>query len=100
MSIRNCPTREELSSYVRGGLPEDLMEAVAEHVETCVICDATVEELELQGDSLFRGLQHPVPPLPELDSPDYRRAMEAAEAVGLVAVVPSPHQLPSHRCPS
>ena len=83
VAIRNCPTREELSSYVQGGLPEELTEAVAEHIETCVICDATLDELERQGNSLFRGLRHPVPPRPELDSPEYQRAMEAAEAAGL-----------------
>jgi serine/threonine protein kinase len=82
VSIRKCPTPEELSSYVQGGLPEDLTEAVAEHIETCVICDATVEELGRQGNSLFRGSRRPAPPPPELESPEYRRAMEAAEAAG------------------
>ena len=83
MSIQKCPTREELSSYIQGALPEDLSQSVTEHIETCVSCDATLDELERQGDSLFRGLRQPAPPLPELDSPDYQRAMEAAEAAGL-----------------
>jgi serine/threonine protein kinase len=83
VAIRNCPTREELSSYIQGGLPEDLTEAVAEHVETCVICDATLDTLERQGDPLFRGLRSPVPPPSELDSPEFQRAMQAAEAAGL-----------------
>ena len=83
VAIRNCPTREELSSYIQGGLPEELTEAVAEHVETCVICDATLDALERQGDPLFRGLRHPAPPPSELDSPEFQRAMKAAEAAGL-----------------
>lgn len=83
MSSQNCPTREQLSGYVEGRLPDDLVEAVAEHVETCAICDATVEELERQSDSPFQALRDPVPPLVGLDSPQYKRALKTAEAAGL-----------------
>jgi serine/threonine protein kinase len=82
MSPQIHPTPEELSGYVHGTLPEDLADGVAEHVETCMDCEATVETLERQGDSLLQDLQRPVPPDPDLDSPECQRAVAAAATIG------------------
>jgi serine/threonine protein kinase/WD40 repeat protein/formylglycine-generating enzyme required for sulfatase activity len=76
------PTADELSGYVHGTLPEDLADAVAEHVETCVDCETVVEMLEQQGDSLLHQLQQPVQPDSDLESPECRRAVAAAAAIG------------------
>ena len=54
MSSQNCPSREQLSGYVLGVLPPEATDAVAAHVETCIACEDTLEELERQEDSLLR----------------------------------------------
>lgn len=82
MSPEIHPTPDELSGYVHRTLPEDLADAVAEHVETCVECETAVEMLEQQGDSLLHQLQRPAPPDPDLDSPECQRAVAAAAAIG------------------
>ena len=82
MSPQIHPTPDELSGYVHGTLPEAVADAVAEHVETCADCEATVEMIERQGDSLLHQLQRPVPPDPDLDSPECQRAVAAAAAIG------------------
>ena len=97
MSFRNCPTREQLSDFSIGILPPDVAETVAVHVDTCVDCERTLAELGRQQDSLMRQLRSPAPGLAELDSPEYQRAMEAAEAVGQggVATLAAPAPEPS-----
>lgn len=60
MAPETHPSPDELAGYVHGTLPEDRVDSVAEHVETCVACEATVETLERQGDSLLEELRRPV----------------------------------------
>ena len=82
MSLETHPTRDELAGYVHGTLPEERADTVAEHVETCVACEATVVTLEQQSDSLLDELRRPVAPDPDLESPECQRAIAAAVAIG------------------
>lgn len=83
MVQHTCPSREQLSGYALGTLPEDQAESVAEHVETCAACDATVDSLESQGDSVIDHLRQPGPIPPEIDSPECQEAIVRAEAIAL-----------------
>jgi serine/threonine protein kinase len=82
MSRATCPTPEQLSGYVEGALPPDVAETVAAHLETCSDCEDTLASIEQQGNPLLDDLRQPDPLRSELESPEYRRAIEAAEAAG------------------
>lgn len=82
---RECPSTKLLSSYVRGTLSDKEAETVAEHVETCVECEATVEKLEIEGDAILRAVRNLAPADSELASPECREALARAEAAGSVA---------------
>jgi serine/threonine protein kinase/outer membrane protein assembly factor BamB len=83
MSSETCPTREQLSGYIKGTLPSDAAESVAAHLETCGDCEDTLSAMEQQGDTLLHNLRQPDSLLSELESPECRRAIEAAEAACL-----------------
>lgn len=76
-----CPHHGLLIGYALGTIPEEQAEAVAEHVETCAACEATVEGLESEGDTVVNCLRRPTPPPAETDSPECREAIARAEAI-------------------
>jgi WD40 repeat protein/serine/threonine protein kinase len=78
MNEQNCPTGDQLAGYVRGTIPDEEAEAIAEHLETCVQCEATVEQIESQGDSLIANLRRPLPS--EIELPECQEAMAHADA--------------------
>lgn len=79
MNEQNCPTRDQLAGYVQGTIPDEKAEAVAEHLETCGQCEATVEQIESHGDSLIANLRRPLPS--EIESAECQEAMGHAEAI-------------------
>jgi serine/threonine protein kinase len=55
------PSREELSAYLLGTLPEEESEAVSQHLVECPSCEATAEKLEAMSDTVVEKLRGGVP---------------------------------------
>src|SRR5262245_9915236 len=79
--MTTCPGREQLSGYVQGLLPEGAFEEIAEHVEQCVACEATVLTLEGAPDTLVSALRQPAPADPVLAEKACQRAVEQIQAL-------------------
>jgi tRNA A-37 threonylcarbamoyl transferase component Bud32 len=74
-----CPPREVLAHFNAGLLPDDRLEAVAEHVATCPPCEATLHTLHAE-DALVGRLRNGSG-LPDVSSePEYLRMEAAARA--------------------
>jgi WD40 repeat protein len=52
-----CPSPEVLSAFNLGELPEPALEEVADHMEQCPRCQATVEALDRESDSVVTCLR-------------------------------------------
>jgi WD40 repeat protein len=59
VSGRQCPDPEELSAFVLGTLPEDLLRSVARHLDDCRACEAVVAGLDQLSDPVIAGLRRP-----------------------------------------
>jgi len=81
MPPNSCPTQEILCDYVRGTLFENLAEEVVEHLDTCLECETTVEELERQSDSLIEKLRRPVIQNDYQRESQFQHVVEMAEAL-------------------
>lgn len=57
MNTSKCPVPQELADYVLGRLPEDSAQAIAQHVEQCEPCEATLSQLEVEGDTLLERIR-------------------------------------------
>jgi anti-sigma factor RsiW len=85
----NCPTRDTLLSFTRGDLPDEEIEAVCDHLETCTGCEETVARFEGQSDTFIGQLQTPVVKSRFADEPEFDRAVAAAKAMAREPVVTS-----------
>jgi WD40 repeat protein len=65
--VRNCPSRETLTSFLLGKLPQQQEEAITHHVETCAACEAEAQALDQESDPLIDALRRPPsnPPSPQ-----------------------------------
>ncbi len=75
MNAAAHPRREQLSALVFGGLPDEEIEPLAEHVETCPECEATVQELETMADSLIDRIRQPPPVDEYAGEPEFHAAL-------------------------
>jgi eukaryotic-like serine/threonine-protein kinase len=56
--VRNeCPSQENLLAFHLGKLSEAQVEAVAEHLESCPLCEAAVEQLDASPDPILSVLR-------------------------------------------
>ena len=78
MNAPTHPTREQLSAFLLGTMPTDETEGLVEHVETCVECEATLEELESVADSFVQELRQPPPVDEYAKEPDLQDAITKA----------------------
>jgi anti-sigma factor RsiW len=86
MPLAACPSQEQLSGYVLGLLDESRCEAIAEHVEVCVACEATVQRLEDRPDTVVGQLRTLAPPDPYAAESACAQAVARIEAlVGTLA---------------
>jgi serine/threonine protein kinase len=81
MPTLNCPPREMLLGFARGDLPDDKIETVSDHLESCAGCEDTVALFEGQSDTFIGRLQTPVVKSRFADEPEFDRAVAAAKAV-------------------
>lgn len=63
-----CPGAEMLAAFLRGRLPPNELEGVADHLSACPTCESSVEALHA-GDTLLSGLRRPQQPLMPLEEP-------------------------------
>lgn len=82
MTLAECPSRDQLSSYVLGHETEQTAECVAEHVEQCSKCEATVQDLERQPDQVIVQLRQEAPDEPFVSEEACRRVMSLVKALG------------------
>ncbi len=52
-----CPSRTQLSEFNLGQLPEDDLEAIADHLEACGRCEAALRELDGEPDAVVTSLR-------------------------------------------
>ena len=76
MPAATCPSGEDLKAYAWGELPRQHADALADHLEACPRCEATVQTLERQGDTLLAKLRLPVQPDPYQEEPECRQVVE------------------------
>jgi len=61
-----CPTERELLSFHLGLLPEEQLDALADHLEGCAACDATIRGFDSASDPVLSALR-----LPATANPDW-----------------------------
>ena len=64
MPATTCPSGEDLKAYAWGHLPLQREDSLADHLEVCNRCEAAVQTLENQADTLLVRLRTPVRPIP------------------------------------
>ncbi len=57
MNLLHCPSEAELSAFALGNLPAPTLALVADHVERCPVCGATLQTLDVRMDSLLKRLR-------------------------------------------
>ena len=53
----NCPDKTTLHDFAVGTLPEHKFDDIADHIESCSLCEQTLEAIETDNDILTRRLQ-------------------------------------------
>ena len=77
-----CPSREDLTAYLSGGLSDQRAESLSEHLETCAKCKAQLETLTSAGDPLIAALRRrPVANVHERE-PQLQAVIARAKALG------------------
>ena len=80
MSTAICPSRDELSAYVLGRLPDEASETVAAHLESCPECQAALATLDDADDSLVAQLRCGPAATPFLEEPECQVAVALRRA--------------------
>lgn len=73
MDAPNCPPHDLLEAYVLGALADRESSVLEQHLDTCVVCSATLESLDSRQDQLLFSLDFGEGP-PLADS-GFRRAL-------------------------
>jgi hypothetical protein len=83
MTFKTCPNHDELAGYVFGTLAEESAESIADHVESCPECDATVSRLEEAAtDTLVSKLREASQRYEFSDDTPCERIVRLIEAIG------------------
>ena len=78
MKSPDCPSNDQLSSYLKGGLPEPEAIAIEDHLSECEKCESAVRTLDQLGGTLISILREAeVEQEPFLAEPQFRQAVEA-----------------------
>jgi anti-sigma factor RsiW len=81
MPSANCPSHDELQSYVLGQLSDEASETIAAHFGSCPQCKAGLAALDDADDTLVAQLRRPVSADPCLEEPQCQEAVARARAV-------------------
>ena len=82
MLPKTCPVREDLSRFVLGALWEGDAQRVAQHLDECPECEATVVRLEASSDKLALYLSQQMPEDTFGGEAECGRATSMIEAIG------------------
>lgn len=86
MNAVACPSRERLSDYLLGRLPDGGLESISNHLETCPDCESRVVELEQLPDPLLEDLRQPAESLEEyVDEPQLAEVVQYAQKLSVAA---------------
>lgn len=77
MTKQSCPHNEQLASFVRCELSEDVAAGVLDHLDSCPHCEETVAKLELTLRSVLPGAAPTLINLPYSDESACHRAVKA-----------------------
>jgi eukaryotic-like serine/threonine-protein kinase len=83
MSQQHCPTRDELTSYVRGLLPLSDADTVSIHVAACRECEETVSSLSSISEGFVERLRSAAGTEPYVDEPACRKVVQSLQKTGL-----------------
>jgi len=78
-----CPDREQLLCFSLGTLDAVSAEAIAEHLSWCPDCNATLDELTGQDDTVLAALREAESHSPFLGEPEYWRAVDQLRGLRL-----------------
>jgi serine/threonine protein kinase len=53
----DCPTRAELADFILGELPDNVLDAVSEHLEGCPRCEAQARAMDGLSDPVIAGIR-------------------------------------------
>jgi len=76
------PSREELSGYALGTLPEPSAQQIEQHVAECPACEETLAQLEAGGDTVMEKLRHGPADDPLQQEAGCREMLAVIEAIG------------------
>src|SRR4051812_41355727 len=75
MTVAVCPSREEIASLCRGDLSAERSAVLESHVDTCELCQGTLQSVDLERDWIAGDLGQASIPRQELDQ-ELRGALE------------------------
>ncbi|TWU39912.1 Serine/threonine-protein kinase PrkC [Novipirellula aureliae] len=79
MTAPKCPTQSKLIDYLLGNVSGDDWHRIAEHLDSCEHCEATISALDGESDTLIESLRRP-DINDEIESEAYQRAVQGAVA--------------------
>jgi WD40 repeat protein/serine/threonine protein kinase len=87
MALATCPHNDVLRDFRLGKLPADEAGDVADHLDACPSCQASIETISDSADTLVHSLRQP-PATEFQDEPDLRRALAAVQALATQLPLP------------
>ncbi len=81
MSSKDCPSRERLCAYLVGRLSDEDSEQIANHVDTCPVCQATMATLDDADDTLAARLRSPAEQDAYANEPQRAEFLARAKAI-------------------
>ena len=82
MTNKAHPKMDQLTDYVLGRLPGDELQTVADHINDCLECQETLNNLADPSDTLILGLRGKAPDEAYPDEPEYEKALAAVQEFG------------------
>ncbi len=82
MTASPCPDAARLLAFTSGGLSEQSLETVSQHLDQCTTCETAVAALENTSDSLIERIRRPADEPAVLQEPEFEHAVALAMAVG------------------
>src|SRR5262249_48935590 len=61
MNVSACPTPEQLSAFCLGKISGQVLDEIADHLESCPSCSAAVSAFDDRADSFIAELRQPAP---------------------------------------
>ena len=82
MSVRRCPSCEQLTGYLQGSIGESEAEACESHLANCPTCQDVVHQLDQKQDAFLSMLRRPLTDPYEAEVGRFRAlaALEVLEA--------------------